>query len=238
MHRPNLNDLSAQQRTQLARLIQQYVTPAIVNQHFNAPHEVHHDGSVFLSFHRNYLAGLDNFLVDQGHPDWVPVPYWNPASRIPDEFNIPNQGPDRLVNLDPNVSFSPEFDEANLGNFDTDEELGMALMGPHNLVHDTIGGIMDDLRSPSAPIFWPWHSFIDDIWWTWQRTTVVTPECLGLSRGRARRLLEGVGLRVGQVSRQPGPGTRPGPRVVLDQAPGVGDRVVLGTAVDLVIGRR
>jgi Common central domain of tyrosinase len=239
VHRPNLNDLSPGDRTQLAQMIQQYVTPAIVGQHLFPPPGIHSDGSIFLSWHRVYVAGLENFVVQQGHPEWSPLPAWNPAESIPDEFNIPNQGPGALQNLNPNISFSPEFDPENLGNFENDEELGMELMmSPfHNSVHVAVGGVMATFRSPEAPIFWPWHSFIDDIWWTWQRLTVITPNCLGLTRVRARQLLISMGLVEGRIIRHPGPGTQPGRRVVMDQAPDAGDRVVQGTAVDLVIGR-
>ncbi len=174
MHRPDLNALPAGQRTQLAQLIQQYVTPAIVSQHLNAPPAVHSVGAEFLSWHRTYIAGLENFLVSQGHPEWSPLPEWNPANAIPAEFNIPNAGAGRLRDLTPNISFSPRFDHANLGNFRTDEDLGTALMRPHNTVHNEIGGIMSSMRAPEAPIFWLWHSFIDDIWWDWQRTTAPT----------------------------------------------------------------
>lgn len=43
MHRLDLTSLPARDRTQLAKLIQQYATPQIVNQHLNAPPEVHND---------------------------------------------------------------------------------------------------------------------------------------------------------------------------------------------------
>ncbi len=241
MHRLNLTGLEPNERTQLAELIQQYTTPAIIGQHISPPPGVHTDGSIFLSWHREYLAGLEDFLVGQGHPEWSPLPAWDPAEPIPDEFNIPSEGPDRLRNLNPNISFSPEFDPENLGNFENDEELGMELMmSPfHNAVHVAVGGVMATFRSPEAPIFWPWHSYIDDIWWTWQRLTVITPNCLGLTLARARVLLRGVGLRVGQITRRPGPGPgpQPGRRVIVDQAPEFGDRVIRGTAVDLIVGR-
>ncbi len=133
----------------------------------------------------------------------MPLPAWNPATPIPEQFNIPNTGPDRLRNLNPNISFSPQFDHDHLGDFETDEELGMSLMGPHGSVHNVIGGVMRTFRSPAAPIFWPWHSFIDDIWWTWQRDTIITPDCTGLTFSRARRLLQSVGLTVGATTIEP-----------------------------------
>jgi hypothetical protein len=171
MHRQNINSLTANERSQLARLIRQYATPAVVNQHWEAVRAgAHNSPTEFLAFHRNYLAGLENYLAVQGYPQWVPLPVWNPAEPIPEEFNIPNTGPGRLINLNPGISFSPQFDRVNLSNFKTDADLGRALMGPHNRVHRAVGGVMNNLRrAPEAPIFWPWHSFIDDIWWHWQR---------------------------------------------------------------------
>lgn len=48
----------------------------------------------------------------------------------------------------------------------------------HNSVHYTMGNganatntddaVMNNFRSPSAPIFWIWHGYVDDIWKTWQ----------------------------------------------------------------------
>ncbi len=197
MHRPNLNNLPPSERILLAGLIQQYATPGIINMHSNAVSSgVHNDPVGFLSFHRNYIAGLDTFLVEQGYAQWVPLPAWDPAEPIPEEFNIPNSGPERLLNLNPNVSFSPEFDQENLTNFATVEELGMALMTRHNLVHARIGGVMNNLRrAPIAPIFWVFHSFVDDIWWEWQRLTVVVPSVIGLNLADATDILSTFGLR-------------------------------------------
>ncbi|WP_066633095.1 tyrosinase family protein [Desulfolucanica intricata] len=198
MHRPNLNNLSPNERTLLANLIQLYTTPNIIDIHGNAVSSgIHSDPALFLSFHRNYIGGLETFLLQQGYPQWVPLPAWNPVEQIPQEFNIPNTGPERLQNLNPNVSFSPEFDQENLINFATVEELGEALIPRHNLVHRRIGGVMNNMRrAPVAPIFWPFHSFIDDIWWDWQRITVVVPSCIGLSIVNATRLLDNCGLHI------------------------------------------
>ena len=203
MHRPDLLSLAANERTTLAASIQQYVTPAIVNQHLSAPLGVHNDGATFLSWHRAYIAGLEAFLVDQGHPEWSPLPAWDPATRIPPEFNVPGQGVGKLVNLNPGISFSPTFDHERLANFETDGALGDTLMGIHGTVHIEVGGVMASFRSPSAPIFWCWHSFIDDIWWGWQRGVVVVPTCLGLSQAEAVELLTALGLVVGNVATQP-----------------------------------
>ncbi|MHB8918038.1 MAG: tyrosinase family protein [Desulfocucumaceae bacterium] len=197
MSRSNLSSLSENERSTLASLILQYVTPEIVEEHRNAALSgAHSDPVLFLSFHRRYIGGLEGFLQEQGYPQWVPLPAWNPAEPIPEEFNIPNAGPGQLENLNPNVSFSPQFDPENLINYETVEELGAAILPLHNLVHRRIGGVMNDMfRAPEAPIFWPFHSFIDDIWWNWQRITVVVPSCIGLNIDEAQRKLNYFGLR-------------------------------------------
>ncbi|MFA7467492.1 MAG: tyrosinase family protein [Desulfotomaculaceae bacterium] len=170
MSRPSLNNLSVDDRRLLASLIQQYATPQIIDLHWNAAQAgAHSDPIMFLTFHREYIGGLETFLLEQGFPQFVPLPAWNPVEPISGEFNIPNVGPRRLRNLNPNVSFSPEFDPENLSSFRTITELGEALMTRHNLVHQRIGGIMNNMRlAPLAPIFWPFHSFIDDIYYNWQ----------------------------------------------------------------------
>lgn len=171
MSRLSINIMPPNERAQLARRIEEYVTPEIIQEHLDAIRLGMHDDPVgFLSFHRRYIGGLEVFLLQLGYLRWVPLPMWDPREPIPQEFNIPNSGPGRLRDLNPNISFSPQFDNENLADFSTVEELGEALRNRHNEVHRRIGGIMNDLRrAPEAPIFWPFHSFIDDIWWKWQR---------------------------------------------------------------------
>lgn len=174
MRRPNIYDFSSRERALLADLILEYTTPEIIDRHWNAVLSGAHDDPVgFLSFHRSYILGLEEFLIRRGYGQWAPLPAWNPAEPIPLEFNIPSTGPGRLLNLNPGVSFAEFFEPAYLLGFPTEAELGEALIPRHNLVHSRIGGIMNNLRlAPAAPIFWLFHSFIDDIWWEWQRLTI------------------------------------------------------------------
>lgn len=41
--------------------------------------------------------------------------------------------------------------------------------GYHNSVHKLMAGVMKNFRSPSAPIFWLWHAFVDDLWKSWEQ---------------------------------------------------------------------
>lgn len=171
MHRTNLYNLSPTDRRVLVELILEYSTPSVVNEHWDAVLAgAHNDPAGFLRFHRTYLEGLERYLEEQGFPQWSPLPKWNPAEPIPEEFAIPATGPNRLRNLNPQVSFFPQFDTPNLVNYFTEANLGAALMPIHNRVHTRVGGIMNNIRrAPEVPIFWPFHAFIDDIWWEWQR---------------------------------------------------------------------
>ena len=196
MHRVSLSSLSDGDRLMLANLIQEYVTPSVISVHWDAALSgVHSDPVSFLSFHRSYIAGLEAFLEERGYQQWVPLPAWNPSNPIPEQFNIPSTGDGRLRNLDPNVSFFPEFEGQNLLEFESEEELGAALIPVHNLVHRRVGGVMNSQRAaPRAPIFWPLHGFIDDIWWEWQRVTVTVPYCIGLSLDEAANWLNCFGF--------------------------------------------
>jgi hypothetical protein len=44
-----------------------------------------------------------------------------------------------------------------------------SLEGIHNSVHVSVGGQMGTASSPSDPIFWLHHAFIDKIWADWQK---------------------------------------------------------------------
>jgi tyrosinase len=47
-------------------------------------------------------------------------------------------------------------------------QTGQLEMTPHNVVHDTIGGLMGDPDTAAQdPIFWLHHANIDRLWWLW-----------------------------------------------------------------------
>ena len=60
---------------------------------------------------------------------------------------------------------APVFGYTALGQFTTTAELALAIgTSYHGAVHNTIGGTMATFSSPLAPIFYPWHGYIDHIW--------------------------------------------------------------------------
>jgi hypothetical protein len=203
-HRADLNSLTAAQRTQLVNLMLNYLTDAVVADHVN----IIHSGVELFTGHRAYILGMENYLTANGGGAFVPLPFWNSASPIPAEFNVvKNQGPARppLVNLNPNVPKPPQFEYPALCDYDDPAQLGNDINGWHGSVHCAIGGTMCSLPVASAaPIFWCWHSFVDHIYWDWQRCTVPCPDVIGCSLEIGKRKVRATGLKVGPITSVPG----------------------------------
>jgi len=91
--RPDLvNDFTPAERATLVDLMQQYITAEIVNYHcdyINLSGEPNiHDDFNFLPFHRVYMEGMEDFFILNGHPEFVPVPSWDPTTPTPIEFQV------------------------------------------------------------------------------------------------------------------------------------------------------
>lgn len=110
----------------------------------------------------------------------VKLPFWRPWTPIPSEF---------LADLDrrpfnPIVSphdvtedwFSWWRPHVVATRFPSLDAAGIVLSWiPHFSVHALCGGDMSQLQlAPRAPIFWPWHAFIDNIYSTIQGVTFLS----------------------------------------------------------------
>lgn len=91
--RPDIFSFTPAQRTQLADLIIDYVDPQIIQIHCdyttimaNTSYDIHDDFN-FLPFHRTYLEGLEDWLLEQGYPQYVPLPKWTGLVAPPTEFS-------------------------------------------------------------------------------------------------------------------------------------------------------
>lgn len=179
--RPDLNDdLTGSQQETLADLIQDFITAAVVDTHLTTPGI--HGTLYFLPFHREYLNDLENFLISNGHAEFVPLPKWDPAKPIPaaftaidaDCFGEHPQACAPLVDTTPQIALPSHLDFPGVcDNYDTTDLLSVGPPFPgleswHNPIHTTVAGSMKTFSSPAAVIFWPWHAFIDDVWRTWQ----------------------------------------------------------------------
>jgi hypothetical protein len=171
--RRNLLDLSAQERQQLAALMLQYIKDAIVRVHA-AGHDWHHPNNVaFFVRHREYINGLELFFFGNGNSNFVPLLKWDPATRIPAEFNVvkpTDSGIVRpaLINLNPNMPKPRNLNPPAICSFGSGNALASATTEWHDNVHGSIGGSMSFIpHAPAAPIFWCWHAFVDDIYDGW-----------------------------------------------------------------------
>src|SRR3990172_9217602 len=170
-HRADLNtDFASGDRQALVSLMLQYIDDGVVAAHMN----IIHGGVDLFTGHRAYIAGMEAYLANNGGGRFVPLPLWDPASPIPAEFNVvkaDDSGNPRpaLVNLAPNMPLPTMFRSPALCSFQSGGALGNAINGWHGSVHTTIDGTMGDIMiSPSAPIFWCWHAFLDHVFWDWQ----------------------------------------------------------------------
>lgn len=176
-HRANLNSLSPASRQNLVTLMLQYITDPVVDNHMN----IIHSGLDLFVGHRAYIAGMEAYLAANNGGQFAPLPLWDPATPIPPEFNVvkpDDAGNPRLPlqNLNPQLALPPEFRPGAVCSFASGADLGNAVNGWHGSVHIRIGGAMGDIMiSPSAPIFWCWHAFLDHVYVDWQQCLIATP---------------------------------------------------------------
>jgi hypothetical protein len=115
--RRDLNSLTAAERSTLVTLMQQYITSDVVEDHCNYQRktgsstlDIHND-THFLPFHRAYIEGMEDYLIKQGYPQFVPLPSWNPANSVPTEFRLVDANCSTAsVNCNMNVTNTPSTD--------------------------------------------------------------------------------------------------------------------------------
>ena len=88
-HRKQFSSLTSVQRVKLRQLIDTYIaTQNPVDEHLAAqmnPGLMIHDMG-FLGWHYVFIGKLENWLVVNGGGEFVPLPYWDPATPIPAEL--------------------------------------------------------------------------------------------------------------------------------------------------------
>ena len=185
--RASLHTFTSAQHQQYAALHATFAaTTGAVADH-NAWHSSHGSGSDdhFLTWHRYFIRWLEDYLGSQGMDAESPVPYWPSDTPIPAELTAgtnnadPGVRPPTWTTMAGGTDTDPAFGYTSLGRFRTTGELGRALgTSYHGTVHNTIGGTMATFSSPLAPIFFPWHGYIDHIYAEWQRRATARPEAV------------------------------------------------------------
>lgn len=198
-------DFTPAERDTLVDLMQQYITSDIVELHCNFRNltgnndlQIHDDFN-FLPFHRAYMEGMEDFFILNGHPEFVPLPSWDPNTPTPTEFRLVDAD---CMSTDCNINVSggpsnycetptdwdPKINRNNYSELndlcehqynppspppvpynDDEDELSRNLETPyHNDVHIDMAENMFSYASPSSPIFWNWHAYLDDMWKEWE----------------------------------------------------------------------
>ncbi|MFP5469967.1 MAG: tyrosinase family protein [Bacteroidia bacterium] len=92
--RPDINSFSSTDRATLANLMLEYITLDVVQKHcdFTAQTGISgiwiHSDFDLLPFHRMYLEGMEDFLLQQGYPEFVPLPKWDQSTCLPVELQF------------------------------------------------------------------------------------------------------------------------------------------------------
>lgn len=166
MARKNLNSLTSAERQQLVTLMLNYINDRIVDDHM----QIVHSGAQLFEGHRSYLGKMEAWLTQNGGGQFAPIAKWDPATQIPQEFNVvkPKDNGEQyppLQNLNPNKPIPQAFQKPALCSFSNAANLGNAINGWHGDVHLAVGGAMGNaMISPAAPIFWCWHGFLDNVY--------------------------------------------------------------------------
>ena len=146
----------------------------------------HADDEMFFSWHRDYIQGLENWLLQRA-PQFVPLPAWDPSSPIPTPFQQVVEGLGNIANINPLQGLPDMYivdsmtceQFANFGTHDMANFAGFIRAGVanttggsftnHNQVHSQIGGTMASVATASgAVIFWLFHAHIDELYQCYQ----------------------------------------------------------------------
>jgi tyrosinase len=131
-------------------------------------------GKNFLCWHRRLLR-LFEARLQQVNPA-VTVPYWNSIGDR--EIPAPLADPDLMSELSVHRTWDPSqladpSDLAAVQRYSGSFRGFQALLegAVHGGTHNAIGGDMAGPGSPTDPLFWLHHAFIDKLWADWQLST-------------------------------------------------------------------
>lgn len=134
-----------------------------------------HGVPYFLSWHRAYIHHFEQRLRTVSGNSQLTLPYWdyykNP--NVPAEFTDPSSNNPLYVNrVNTNVydSLTLAPFQASIVNFQRGTSNAFEVLlewGPHNPVHNIIGGYMSGMDASMDPIFWLHHCNIDRLWHAW-----------------------------------------------------------------------
>jgi tyrosinase len=128
-------------------------------------------GRNFLAWHRRFLAVFEKRL-QQSNPT-VTIPYWDSVTdrSIPAALSDPALLSRWSVSRSWDPSKLAHASDLNAVKNYTGSFTGFQTLlegAIHADTHDAVGGNMQGSTSPTDPLFWLHHAFIDKTWANWQ----------------------------------------------------------------------
>ncbi len=164
-------------------------------------------GTEFIEYHAELIRTYADWRALHGYPELVA---WDPIAPIPPAYAYPVELPCKArTSEDPQIAVpsyltipggdatSPFWGYTALCQIPDLNRLGKTIEGSwyHADVHLAIGGDMADAGlTLRDPIFWPWHTHVQQIVETWE---TCAPTQLAQEAGPAAKNAPGVGLLAG-----------------------------------------
>jgi hypothetical protein len=138
----------------------------------------------FFDFHGDFIQILEQWLLDQGFPQFVPLPYWDPSGPIPIEFltsMIPEFAADAnmqltqieagdwdMLDVDENVCamFAGDY-VVSINEFAT--ELLNGADGLNNIKNEIGGALGDFTTAAGTGIYWLLQAHINDLYTCYEK---------------------------------------------------------------------
>ena len=141
----------------------------------------------FFGGHERYISKMERHVMVYDYP-WMPkgkIPSWDPSTTVPVIFrsavasssgNCNSQSAGcsgwlsgNIANPSPGIATPNSVLPANIcASHLTTASLHGAVNGWHGGVHISVGNSFGSMDSPSFPLFFLWHNYVEDIWRDWK----------------------------------------------------------------------
>lgn len=141
----------------------------------------------FFGGHENYIRKMERHVMVYDYP-WMPkgkIPSWNPNTTVPFVFRSAVASPNgncestspgcngwlsgNIANASPAIATPASVQPATVCGLVTPSALHGQVNGWHGGVHITVGNSFASFDSPSFPLFFLWHNYVEDIWKDWKK---------------------------------------------------------------------
>lgn len=154
------------------------------NAHQTGPVGEYRLGGLFGG-HENYLRMMRRHVMVYDHP-WMPrgeIPAWRSNTTVPGRFvnsrasrvaNCNSRDPNcdgwlsgPVATATPNIPLPSALLPTRICSFQTSALLYDRVSTWHTNVHATLGASFRSMDSPAFPLFFAWHTYVEDVWLDW-----------------------------------------------------------------------